>query len=96
MQMHNFIEHSDNFLKTSGDLWQYYRDEPHITLADSQSLKSKTKITGNTPTDGNKQNLEIAMPLKYLSSFWRTLEMPLINCEINLILSWLSTCVITN
>ena len=35
-------------------------------------------------------------PLKYRSNFWRTLEMPLINCEINLILTWSSTCVITN
>ena len=36
------------------------------------------------------------VPLKYFSNFWRTLEMPLINCEINLILTWSSTCVITN
>ena len=35
------------------------------------------------------------VPLKYLSNFWRTLEMPLINCEVNLILAWSSTCVIT-
>ena len=36
------------------------------------------------------------VPLKYLSNFWRTLEMPLINCEVNLVLTWSSTCVITN
>ena len=36
------------------------------------------------------------VPLRYLSNFWRTLEMPLINCEVNLILTWSSTCVITN
>ena len=36
------------------------------------------------------------VPLKYLSNFWRTLEMPLINCEVNLILTWSSTCVITD
>ena len=36
------------------------------------------------------------VPLKYLSNFWRTLEMPLINCEISLILTWPPTCVITN
>ena len=36
------------------------------------------------------------VPLKYLSHFWRTLEMPLINCEVNIILTWLSACVITN
>ena len=42
------------------------------------------------------QDVEIIVPLKYLSNFWRTLEMPLINCEVNLILTWSSTCVITN
>ena len=43
-----------------------------------------------------KKNVEIMVPLKYLSNFWRTLEMPLINCEVNLILTWSSTCVITD
>ena len=43
-----------------------------------------------------KKNVEILVPLKYLSNFWRTLEMPLINCEVNLILRWSSTCVITD
>ena len=43
-----------------------------------------------------KEIFEIMVPLKYLSNFWRTLEMPLINCEVNLILTWSSTCVITN
>ena len=65
-------------------------------IADSQSLKSKIKITGNTPTDGNTKDVEIIVPLKYSSNFWRTLEIPLINCEVNLILTWSSTCVITN
>ena len=46
--------------------------------------------------DGNKEGVEIAVPLKYLSNFWRTLEIPLINCELNLIFTWSSTCVITN
>ena len=65
-------------------------------IADSQSLKSKIKITGNTPTDGNTKDVEIIVPLTYSSNFWRTLEIPLINCEVNLILTWSSTCVITN
>ena len=42
------------------------------------------------------KDVEIMVPLKYLSNFWRTLEMPLINCEINLILTWSSTCVIVS
>ena len=54
------------------------------------------KITGNTPADGNTEDVEITFRLKYLSNFWRTHEMPLINCKVNLILTWSSTCVITN
>ena len=96
MPMYNLIEYSDNYSKTSGSLWQYYKDEPNDNLADSESFKSKVKITGNTPADGNTKDVEIMVPLKYLSNFWRTLEMPLINCEVNLILTWSSTCVITN
>ena len=52
------------------------------------------KITGKTPDNGNTKDVEIIVPLKYLSNFWRTLEMPLINCEVNLILTWSANCVI--
>ena len=65
-------------------------------MTDSESFKYKVKITGKTPDDGNTNNVEIIVPLKYLSTFWRTLEMPLINCEVNLILTWSKACVITN
>ena len=51
---------------------------------------------GKTPANGNMRDVEIMVPLKYLSNFWRTLEMPLINCEVNLILTWSKDCVITN
>ena len=67
-----------------------------LDLNDSESYKSKIKITGKTPNNGNTKEVEIIVPLKYLSNFWRALEMPLINCEVNLILTWSSTCVITN
>ena len=53
MPMHNLIEYSDNYSKTSGSLWQYYKDEPNDNLTDCESFKSKIKITGNTPADGN-------------------------------------------
>ena len=53
-------------------------------------------MTRKTPNDNNVKDVEIMVPLKYLSNFWRTLEMPLINCEVNLILTWSSTCVITD
>ena len=96
MPMYNLIEHSDNYAKTSGSLWQYYRDERNDNLADSESFKSKIKIAGKTPNNGNEKDVEIIVPLKYLNNFWRTLEMPLLNCEVSLILTWSSTCVITS
>ena len=98
MPMYNLIECSNNYVKTTGSLWQYFRDEPvdddHIE--DSKSFKSKIKITGKTRNNNNEKDVEIMVPLKHLSNFWRTLEMPLINCEVNPILTWSSTCVITN
>ena len=96
MPMYNLIEYSDNYAKTSGSLWQCYRDEPNDNLADSESFKSKIKITGKTPATGNEKDVEIIIPLKYLSNFWRTIEMPFINCKVNLILTCSSACVITN
>ena len=102
MPMYNLIEYSDNYAKTTGSLWQYCKDIPTrnnnkqiVNFAANNltdSFNFKAKITGN---NGIK-DVEIMVPLKYLSKFWRTLEMPLINCEVNLILTWSSTCVITN
>ena len=69
MPMYNLIEYSDNYAKMSGSLWQYYRDEPNDNLADSESFKSKIKITGRTPVGGNEKDVEIMVPLKYLSNF---------------------------
>ena len=92
MPMHNLTKYSDNYAKTTGSLWQYFRDEPDDNIEDSESFKSKIKITGKTPDhdddDGdNEKDVEIMVPLKYLNNFWRTHEMPLINCEVNLILT---------
>ena len=88
MPMYNLIEYSDNYSKT-GSLWQYYKDDPNNNIAN-------VKITGKTPNNGNTEDVEIIVSLKYLSNFWRTLEMLLINCEVNLILTWSKDCVITN
>ena len=103
MPMYNLTECSDNYAKTTGSLWQYCKDIParnnndEIAAFDTNNLTDsfnfKVKITGQTENDGTK-DVEIIVPLKYLSNFWRTLEMPLINCEVNLILTWSSTCVI--
>ena len=95
MPMYKLIEYSDNYSKTSGSLWQYYKDDPNDNLTDSESFKSKVKITGKTPNNGKTKDVEIIVPLKYLSNFWKTSEMPLINCEVNLILTWSRDCVIT-
>ena len=82
MPMYNLIEYSDNYVKISGSLWQYFRDEPddNDDVDESESFKSKIKITGKNPNNGNEKDVEIMVPLKYLSNFWRTLEIPLINC----------------
>ena len=94
--MYNLIEYSDNYSKKSGSLSQYYKDEPNDNLADSEPFISKVKITGSTPAGGGTKDVKIIVPLKYLSQFWRTLEMPLINCEVSLFLTWSWTFVITN
>ena len=89
ISMYNLIEYRDNYSKTSGSFWQYCKDKPNDNLAHSESFKSKVKTTGSTPAGGNTKNVKI-------SNFWRTLEMPLINCEVSIFLTWSSTCVITN
>ena len=96
MPMYNLIEYSDSYSKTSGILWQYYKDEPNDNIVDFESFKCKIKITGKTHDNGNTKDVEIIVPLRYLSNFWRTLEMPLINWEGNLELTWSRDCVITN
>ena len=52
MSMYNLIEYSNNYLKSTGSLWQYYKDGPvfnNAAITESESLKSKVRITGNTP-----------------------------------------------
>ena len=105
MPMFNLIEYSDNYSKKSGSLGHYCKDIPAVNnngeivnfalnnLTDSFSLKAK--MTDQTGDDGTK-DVEIIVPLKYLINFLRTLEMPSINCEINLILSWSANCVIVS
>ena len=96
MPMYNLIQYSDNYSKVYGSLWNYCEGEPNNNLANSESFKSKVKITGNTLNERNTEDGKLIVPLKYLSNFWRTPEMPLINCEVNLILTWSKECAITN
>ena len=92
--MYNLIEYSDFYLKTSESSLQCYRDKPalennhniidfHADNNNSISFKYKQQIMRQTGNDGTK-NVERMVPLKYLCNFWRTLKIPLINCQINL------------
>ena len=102
--MYNLIEYSDNYSKTSGGLWKYHKEIPAVDddgdIVDfngtnaPDSINYKAKITGQTNNNGRIGNVEIMVPLKYLSNFWRTLEMLLINFEVELILNWSADCVI--
>ena len=97
MPMHNLIEYDENYSKLSGSLWQYHRDESDDDdITDCASFKFKSRNIEKTPADGNTKDVEIAVPLKYLSNFWGNLEMHLINCGINLILTWPTDSVITD
>ena len=93
--------------KTTGFLFNYYRDEPNsglgganrninYSIKDSKPFNYKTSITGELEGNNVEKESEIAIPLKYLSNFWRNLDMPLINCEISLTLSWYEECVLTS
>ena len=59
------------------------------------SFKYKASIIGNTEDNGRKNGVKIAVALKYLSNFWRSLEMPLINCKVKLSLNWIKRCLLT-
>ena len=107
MPMYNLLEYSKNYEKTPGSLFNYYRDEPNeliigdgvnainILIRNSKSFDHKTNITGNLDIgEDEKEDVTIAIPLKYLGNFWRSLDTPLINLEITLILSWYKECVL--
>ena len=75
MPMYNIIEYGDNYSKTSGSLYQFCRDEPNNNITDSESFKFKSKFLDNTNNEGII-DAKIAVLLKYLRNFWRTLEIP--------------------
>ena len=98
MPMYNLLEYSKNYRKTTGSLWNYYRDEPSNPLSsDSESFKYKTSIVGKTPEDNDLlTNSKLVVPLKHLSNFWRSLDIPLSNCEVELILTWSKNCALAD
>ena len=105
MPMYNLIEYSDNYQDSSATLYQYKRDEPpeddavaDLTADNSSSLKYKISLLGNPVIVNNiaRINVKVVVPLKYLSNFFRSLEVPLINCKIKLNLTWKKRMCIIN
>ena len=108
MPNYNLLEYSKNYKKPTGGLWNYYRDEPSDPLSSNyESMKYKTSIQRNNYNVGageanydvnkvGKNKTEGVIPLKDLSDFWKSLNIPLINCEVGLILTWSKSCVLVN
>ena len=98
--LYKLIEYSENYSDTSGSLWDFKRDEidnnANVSDDNAPSFKYKASNIGNTENNGTKNGVKIVVPLKYLSNFWRSLEMPLINCKIELLLKWIENCVLTS
>ena len=105
MPLYNLIEYSDNYQDSSATLYQYKQDEPpeanaiaDLTADNSSSFKYKVSLLGNPVLNGNitKRSVKVVVPLKYLSKFFRSLEIPLINCKIKLNLTWKKECALSN
>ena len=94
MPLYNLLEYNKNYSKTTESFWNYYRYEPNsaannninYSIKDWNVLITK-QVLGEKGISTEKES-EIVVPLKYLSTFWRILDIPLINNEINLILTW--------
>ena len=98
--MYNFIEYSDSYFDTSGSLWDFKRDEidknATVTNDDNaHSFKYKANLIGNIEANGLRNGVKTDVTLKYLSNFWRSLEIPLINCKIELSLKWVENFMLT-
>ena len=108
MSMYNLIEYSKNYRKTTGRLCNYYRDETNsglggddnninYSIKNSKFFDYERSITGNLGDNNRtKDDVKILVSLKYLSNFWRKLDVLLINCEVSLTLTWSENCVITS
>ena len=110
MTVYNLLEYSDNYSMTSGSLWNFYKDDVNDNANENNAANNrinnnktttskffeyKTKIIGRKPADNNTLDTEVVVPLKYLSNFWRFLNLSLINCEIKLDLSLSKDCIVS-
>ena len=106
MTMYNLIEYSNNYLETLGSLWQFKRDEvpagnSNLSINNSQSFKCKEPLLGKTTDvvanrNSSVKEAKIVVPLEYLSNFWRSIEMTLINCKVYLELNWIEDCILSS
>ena len=98
MPMYNLLEYSDNYQNLTGSLYQFKRDEPPDNNTDvgskTTSLVHKSKLIKGT--DNNVNNVKLVVPLKYVSNFFRSLELPLVNCKLDLELTWHKDCIISS
>ena len=103
MPMYNLLEYSDNYYMTSGKLWNYYRDDVNDdqnenndssnygidnNITTNKSFYYKTKITEEKTAITSRSDKKVVAPLKYLTNFWKILDLPFINCGIELDLPW--------
>ena len=99
MPMYNLLEYSDNYQDSTGSLYQLKRDETPDDNADvannTTSLVYKSKLISGTD-DNNVNNVKLVVPLKYISNFFRSLEMPLVSCKFDLELTWHKDCMISS
>ena len=98
MPMYKLLEYSKDYRKITRSLWNYCRDEPsNLLSSNSESFKYKTNIVGKTPEDNDSlTNVKLVIPLKYLSNFWKSLNIPLINCQVELILTCSKNCILVD
>ena len=100
MPMYNLIEYSDNYFDTSESLWQFKRDEIEgnvdLTVNAQHIPNNSSSFKYKSSFITNRNGVKIVVPLKYLSNSWRLLEMPLINCKVELSLKWYENCMLSN
>ena len=105
MPMYNLLEYSKNYKETTGSLWNYYRDESNSStdnnithsILNSESFDYKANFMGSVANKNLiKNDVKIVVPLKHLRNFLRSLDILLINCEVELILNWSKNCVLIN
>ena len=98
--IYNLIECSNNYSDTSGSLWQFKRDEiggdDDLTVDNNHIPNNSSSSKDKSSFIRDKNNVEIAVPLKHLSNFWISLELPLINCKIELLLKWHGKCILSS